>query len=177
MVQSGEKVNIRFWQPGDEDLLVHLADNRKLWRNLTDRFPHPYRRKDAMDWIRIANSQPRDAQHFAVVAGTAVVGGVGFERLQDLQTRTAEIGYWIGEPFWGRGIATAALVAATVLAFRGFDFVRLQAGVLDWNPASCRVLEKAGYSCEGRLRQQVYKDGEVCDLFMYSLLREDRPTE
>jgi ribosomal-protein-alanine N-acetyltransferase len=177
MALSSESVDIRSWQSGDEDALTRLANNRKLWRNMTNRFPHPYGRADAIDWIRLANSQPSDAQHFAVVIGGAAVGGVGFERLRDLSTRTAEIGYWIGEPFWGRGIATAALAAATVLAFRDFDFVRLQAGVLAWNPASCRVLEKAGYSLEGRLRRQIYKDGVVCDLFMYSLLRDEHSTE
>lgn len=176
MSQGSENVEIRLWQPGDEEILPRLANNRAIWRNLTNRFPHPYERKDAVAWIGTANSQPKNAQHFAVVLDAEVVGGVGFERLQDLSTRTAEIGYWIGEPFWGRGIATIALASATMLAFREFDFDRLQAGVLEWNPASCRVLEKVGYSLEGLHRKHIYKDGEVCDQFVYALLREDRPS-
>ncbi len=175
MTPRPESVEIRLWQKGDEEILPQLANNRGIWRNLTNRFPFPYERQDAVDWIATANRAPENAQHFAIVVDSAVVGGVGFERLQDLSTRTAEIGYWIGEPFWGRGIATMALASATRLAFRDFDFVRLQAGVLEWNPASRRVLEKVGYSLEGLHRRHIYKDGEICDQFMYALLREDRP--
>jgi len=155
-------------------VLPSLANNRRIWRNLTNRFPHPYERDDAVEWIRMSAQHSEDVQHMAVIADGAVVGGVGFERLTDLSTRTAEIGYWIGEPYWGRGIATRALEAATRIAFDGFDFVRLQAGVLSWNPASCRVLEKAGYCFEGRLRNQIYKDGEVCDHLIYARIREPR---
>jgi len=170
MALPGEIFEIRLWQRGDEEAIVRLGNNRRIWRNLTNRFPHPYTHSDAVDWVDGANRQPENARHFAIVVDDEVVGGVGFERLQDLHTRTAEIGYWIGEPYWGRGIATRGLTAATALAFRDFDFVRLQAGVLEWNPASCRVLEKAGYTLEGRLKKQVFKDGEVCDKFMYARL-------
>jgi ribosomal-protein-alanine N-acetyltransferase len=175
MALSKERFEIRLWQEGDEEALARLANNHRIWRNLTNRFPHPYEHADAVAWVAGANLQPENAQHFAIVVDDEVFGSVGFERLQDLHTRTAEIGYWIGEPFWGRGIATRALTAATTLAFEDFDFVRLQAGVLEWNPASCRVLEKVGYTLEGRLKKQVYKDGEVCDKFLYALIREDRP--
>ena len=174
MASTRESIEIRLWQRGDEEVLTKLADNRRIWRNLTNRFPHPYDLASAVAWIGTANSQPQDAQHLAIIVEKEIVGAVGFQRLQDLSTRTAEIGYWIGEPFWGRGIATQALELATELAFKNYDFVRLQAGVLAWNPASCRVLEKVGYSLEGRLRKQIYKDGEVCDQIMYALLREDR---
>jgi ribosomal-protein-alanine N-acetyltransferase len=172
MTVSTNGIELRLWQPGDEDALVRLADNRRIWRNLTNRFPHPYRREDAIDWIDIANQKPDDARHFAVLLDGVLAGSVGFQRLGDLSTRTAEIGYWIGEPFQGRGIATEALRRATAQAFAEFDFVRLQAGVLAWNPASGRVLEKAGYALEARLQKQVYKDGEVCDLLLYVLLRD-----
>jgi len=172
MAVNAEGVRIRLWRPGDEVALQELADNRRIWRNLTNRFPHPYRHEDAVEWIRGANQQPEDARHFAILSVDRIVGGVGFERLKDLCSRTAEIGYWVGEPYWSRGIATRALALATENAFRDFDFVRLQAGVLEWNGASCRVLEKAGYSQEARLRQQGFKDGEICDMVVYALLRE-----
>jgi RimJ/RimL family protein N-acetyltransferase len=109
MSLRSESLKIRLGQKGDEEVLPQLANNRSIWRNLTNRFPHPYERRDAADWIGTANRDQENAQHFAIVVDGAVVGGVGFERLQDLSTRTAEIGYWIGEPFWGRGIATMAL--------------------------------------------------------------------
>ena len=135
MASRIESIEIRHWRRGDEEVLAKFANNRRIWRNLTDRFPHPYDLASAVAWISTANTQPQDAQHFAIIADEGVDGGVGFQRLRDLSTRTAEIGYWIGEPFWGRGIATRALTAATELAFKNFDFVRLQAGVLEWNPA------------------------------------------
>jgi RimJ/RimL family protein N-acetyltransferase len=167
------EIALRAWRRGDEEVLPAIADDRRIWRNLTNRFPHPYRREDAVAWIDHADDDPDNARHHAIVADGAVVGGVGFERLGDLSTRTAEIGYWLGTAFWGRGIATRALALATTVAFRDFDFERLQAGVLAWNPASCRVLEKAGYVYEGRLRRHVYKDGEVCDQLLYAMLRAD----
>lgn len=173
MTAARPPIELRPWQPGDEDALVRLADDRRIWRNLTNRFPHPYRRADAVTWIDVANQKPDDAHHRAIWLGGEIAGSVGFQRLDDLATRTAEIGYWIGVPFWGRGIATEALRRATAFAFDEYDFVRLQAGVLAWNPASCRVLEKAGYMLEARLEQHVYKDGAIVDLLLYALLRDE----
>ena len=173
MAKQIENVEIRLWQKGDEDVLPGLANNRRIWRNLTNRFPHPYGRDDAVSWIGVANSDPENARHFAIVAEGDVVGGVGFERLQDLSTRSAEIGYWIGEPYWERGIVTLALQAATIIAFNDFDFARIQAEVLEWNPASCRVLEKAGFSREGVYTNHIFRNREFCDQILYAKLRED----
>ena len=93
-------------------------------------------------------------------------------RLQeDAHRRAAEIGFWLGEPFWGRGIATSALREFTEYAFAQFDLLRLQGCVFEWNPASARVLEKAGYVCEGRLLQGVVKEGQVVDAFLYAINR------
>lgn len=164
-------MQLRPWQTEDEETLIRLANNRKVWRNLTNRFPHPYRHQDAVEWIAAANSDPDNGINLAILVEAEVVGGVGFRRGDDLGTRTAEIGYWLGEPHWGRGIATEALLQASRIAFSEFDFVRLEASVLDWNPASRRVLEKAGYSLEARRRQRIFKDGVICDDWLYSLLR------
>ena len=136
-------LTLRPWRTGDEAALVRHGDNRRIWRNLTNQFPSPYTREDAVAWIHHANALPDDAIHHAIEVDGEPVGGVGFARLADLQSRTAEIGYWVGEAHWGRGVATEALRRHTALAFAEMDFVRLQAGVLAWNPASCRVLEKA----------------------------------
>jgi len=108
---------------------------------------------------------------FAVVVDGAAVGGISLEPGEDVFRRSAEIGYWLGEPFWGRGIATEAVRAVSDYAFATFDVCRLEAGVFSWNAASARVLEKAGYVLEGRCRQAVVKDGRLGDRLLYALLR------
>jgi RimJ/RimL family protein N-acetyltransferase len=87
--------------------------------------------------------------------------------------KSAEIGYWLGEPFWGRGIITKALAAMTKYAFSNFDLIRLYAYVFETNPASMRVLEKAGYKLEGRLRKSVIKDGQILDQMVYAMLKDE----
>jgi ribosomal-protein-alanine N-acetyltransferase len=161
---------VRPWRVGDEASLARYADNRNVSRNLKDRFPSPYSAADAEAWIgRVATQTPVTA--FAIVVDGAAVGGIGFELGTDVHRRSAEIGYWLGEPFWGRGIATEALRAVTEYAFATFDICRLEAGVFDWNPASARVLEKAGYTLEGRARCAVVKNGRLGDRLLYALVR------
>ena len=169
----GPRVMLRPWRRGDEEALVRHANNHNVWRNLTDRFPHPYRAADARAWIRQCATQEGLPCHLAVTLAGEAVGGAGFERLPDLARLTAEIGYWLGEEHWGRGLASEALRLTTDYAFANFDFVRLQAGVLEWNPRSARVLEKAGYHLEARLAKAVYKDGQVIDSLLYVRLRSD----
>jgi RimJ/RimL family protein N-acetyltransferase len=100
------------------------------------------------------------------------VGGIGFTVQPDVAHRSAEIGYWLGEKFWGRGIATEALKAVTEYAFANYDLCRLYAHVFDWNPASARVLEKAGYRFEGRLKKSVTKNGQTIDQLIYAMVRD-----
>ena len=90
----------------------------------------------------------------------------------DISRCSAEIGYWLGEAYWGRGIVTEAVSALTQWAFDNFDLSRIYAGVLEWNPASMRVLEKAGYQLEGRLRKAVVKQNHVMDEFIYAIVRK-----
>jgi len=167
----GPRVTLRPWQRGDEEALVRHANNRNIWRNLTDRFPYPYTVADARAWVRQCSTAEGPPRHLAIVFDREPIGGTGFERLADLARLTAEIGYWLGEPHWGRGLATEALRLTSDYAFAQFDFVRLQAGVLDWNPRSRRVLEKAGYHLEARLAKAVYKDGQTIDSWLYVRLR------
>jgi [ribosomal protein S5]-alanine N-acetyltransferase len=101
------------------------------------------------------------------------VGGIGLILGADVERRSAEIGYWLAEPYWGRGIGSAAVEAVTEWAFARFDLVRLHAGVYEWNPASVRVLRKAGNTLEARRRKSVTKDGETIDRLLYVRLRED----
>ena len=161
---------IRPWQPGDEQSLVHHANNRAIWRNLRDGFPHPYTLADANRWIESANSKG-PVTNFAIIVDGAAVGAIGLLLKEDVFRRTAEIGYWLGEAFWGRGIVTEAVRAVTAYAFDNFDLCRVFAGVFEWNPASMRVLEKAGYEFECRMKKSVTKDGETIDEFIYAIVR------
>jgi len=164
-------LTFRTWRTRDVDALLKHANNRNIWLNLKDRFPHPYRRADAESWIGMNHLVLGPPVNFAIDIGGEAVGGVGLEPLDDVFHRTANIGYWVAEPFWGRGIATAAVEFITEYAQRNFPLDRLQAHVFDWNPASARVLEKAGYVCEGRLRRAVVKEDRVGDLLLYAKLK------
>ncbi len=165
---DGEGFRLRPWRRGDEADLVRYANSRKIWINLTNRFPHPYTEKDADGWIGVQERGQGPERAFAIERAGGVIGGIGVSPREDLAAKSAEIGYWLGEPFWGQGIATRALVLLTDWAFRELDIVRIFAHVLDWNPASARVLEKAGYQQEARLRRAIYKDGQIIDGLLYA---------
>jgi ribosomal-protein-alanine N-acetyltransferase len=162
---------LREWKPGDEQSLVRNANSRRLWRNLRDAFPHPYTLADAEHWINIANPTT-PIRNFAIVVDGAAVGGIGLVLKDDVFRRSAEIGYWLGEQFWGRGIVTEAVRAVTDYAFATFDLCRVYAGVFEWNLASTRVLEKAGYEFECRMKKSVTKDGQTIDELIYAMVRE-----
>ncbi|MDC4224214.1 MAG: GNAT family N-acetyltransferase [Candidatus Manganitrophus sp.] len=133
---------------------------------MRDRFPHPYTLADAEGWIE-GPGQTSPQTQFAIVLDGEAIGGIGFELREDVFRRSAEIGYWLGEPFWGRGIMTEALRAVTEYAFKIFNLCRIEAGVFEWNPAaSMRGLEKAGYVREARLHKRITKDGRTIDQFL-----------
>lgn len=167
------RCTIRPWQCGDETSLAQHANNRNIWRNLRDIFPHPYTLKDAEEWIRFANAE-NPPRNFAIVVEGEAAGGIGFVLKEDVHRGAAEIGYWLGEKFWGRGIITEAVHAMTEYAFANFDICRIQAGVYEWNPASMHVLEKAGYQFEARLHKSVTKDGKTIDELIYAIERPAR---
>jgi ribosomal-protein-alanine N-acetyltransferase len=163
--------NVRSWEWRDRDSIVRHANNRNVSINLRDRFPYPYTAADARSWLESAVGRKPETNFAIDVAGEAV-GGIGFTLQPDVAHRSAEIGYWLGEEFWGRGIATDALIAVTEHAFANYDLCRLYAHVFDWNGASARVLEKAGYEFEGPLRKSVTKEGQTIDQLMYAMIRE-----
>ena len=164
------RCTLRPWRAGDGASLVRYANNRNVSGNLKDRFPFPYTAADATAWIAHASGQ-MPIVNFAIVVDGEAVGGTGIELGADVFHRSAEIGYWLGEPFWGRGIATEVLRALTDYAWATFDIIRLEAGVFSWNPASARVLEKNGYVLEGRARLGIVKDGRIGDRLLYALVR------
>ncbi|HKU67628.1 MAG TPA: GNAT family protein [Candidatus Baltobacteraceae bacterium] len=161
---------IREWKRGDEWDLVQSADNPSVSRYLTDRFPNPYTLQDAYAWIDL-NQARRSNTNFAITVGGSVAGGIGYELGAYEMRLTATIGYWLAEPFWGRGIATAALMQLTSYAFEMHGLRRISSVVMSPNLASARVLEKAGYVREGVLRSGAVKHGTVYDLLLYATVR------
>ena len=166
---------LRPWARGDEDALLRHADDVRVWRNLRDAFPHPYRREDARQWVRYAAETP--IAHLAIEVDGEAAGGIGWRRGDDIDRLSAEIGYWLGAAVWGRGIASAALRAATDFAFaQDASLVRIFAVPFLHNPASFRVLEKAGYQREGILRGSAVKEGRIIDQAMYAIVRDPLPS-
>ena len=161
--------HIRKFADPDIDAVVKYANNRNVWINLRDKFPYPYTRADAVAWIRHVRTQEPES-NFAIASDSELIGGIGLQLQQDVHRQSAEIGYWLGEPHWGKGIATRAVRAFTEYGFANFPIVRIYASVFEWNPASSRVLEKAGYEYEGRLRKSVFKDGKIIDQVIYAAL-------
>ncbi len=161
---------VRDWRTSDRESLVTFANNVNVWRNLSHRFPHPYTEADADEWLALVAGQP-DATSWALEVEGRAVGGIGVEPGEGVYAKSARFGYWLGEPWWGRGIMTAAAKATANFVLAQYDFVRLEAAVFAWNPASMRVLEKAGFEREGVLRQSVWKDGRIADAVLYARLR------
>jgi [ribosomal protein S5]-alanine N-acetyltransferase len=158
---------VRSWRASDLDSLVKHADNEKIWRNLRDRFPHPYTTRAGRSFIRVAQESDPETQ-FAIAVEDEAVGGIGFAPQTDVERVSAEIGFWLGEPFWGRGITTDALVAVTRHATETHHLTRMFALPFATNLASCRVLEKAGYRLEGRLSRSAIKNGVIVDQLQYA---------
>jgi [ribosomal protein S5]-alanine N-acetyltransferase len=178
MQLAGQRATLRPWRKADAASLVTYADNLNVARQLRDRFPHPYTNADARHYIQsVADVRPTSSFAIALTgAGGDAIGGIGFSAGADVERFSAEIGYWLGEPFWGRGIVTDALKATTGYAIERFGLTRVYAVPFAWNGASVRVLEKAGYVLEGRLRRSAVKDGVITDQLQYAFIAPvDRP--
>ena len=161
---------IRSWQRGDEQTLAYHANNKAIWLNLRDGFPHPYTIADAHQWIE-HNVGAYPETTFAITVGGEAIGGIGLVLQNDIERCSAEVGYWIGQTYWGRGIVTAALKSITHYAFDTFALTRLYAVPFLRNPASIKVLEKAGYQCEGIMRRSAIKDGQVVDQALFACIK------
>ncbi len=160
---------MRSWRASDVESLARHADNRKIWINLRDAFPHPYTSRDARDFIRSVLQRTPETT-FAIAVNDEAVGSIGFVLHPDVERVSAEIGYWLAEPLWGRGIVTEALGAVTGYAIETHGLTRIYAVPFVWNAASCRVLEKAGYVLEARLRHSAIKNGELTDQMQYAFI-------
>ena len=162
---------VRSWEPGDVPALVRHANNRRIWLNLRDRFPHPYTSSDGTSFIRrVRASQPETT--FAIEVDNEAAGGIGFMLQPDVERVSAEIGYWLGEIYWGQGVCTEALRAVSHYAIEQHGLTRVFALPFAHNAASCRVLEKAGFVVEGLLRRSAIKDGRTVDQKLYGFIVE-----
>jgi len=171
-----EQFLIRTFQEGDEKSVAFYANNRNIWRNLRDVFPFPYTIDHAITFLSQVRAE-RWPNTFAIDVDGEAAGAISLLPKQDVFHRTAELGYWLAEPFWNRGIMTQAVQAITEWGFRAQDFYRIEAHVFEWNTASMRVLEKAGYTQESRLKKSVTKDGQTIDSYLYAILSDELNTE
>ena len=166
---------IREWKIGDKYTLAELLNNKNILNNLRDGLPYPYTVKDAEEFITAMLSSDRTKTFaFAVTADDIVVGSIGIFRCDNIHSRTAEMGYYIGEQYWGKGYATSAVKRACNYIFTHTDIIRIFAEPFAYNTASGRVLEKAGFQLEGVLHSNAVKNGNILDMKLYALIKEDK---
>jgi RimJ/RimL family protein N-acetyltransferase len=163
-------LKVRSWRKDDLKALVLHANNAKIAANLRDQFPHPYTRLDAIDFLDYAHTQEPECS-FAIELGGEAVGGVGFLLGRDIARISAEMGYWLSEEFWGRGIATRVVTAMSDWAFDNYALTRVFAMAFAHNAASIRVLEKAGFEREGLMRRSAVKNGDILDQILFAKIR------
>lgn len=164
---------LREWQQDDAEAVALAANNQKIAENLRNAFPYPYTLEDAIWYVNgcIARRDERQITRAIVVEGV-VAGSIGVFAQTDVYEKSAELGYWLSEEYWGQGIMTAAVRQICREAFARFDLLRIYAEPFAHNQGSRRVLEKAGFTCEGTMRNGVFKNGQVHSYCMYALLRE-----
>lgn len=166
---------IRKWEMSDARDLAEALSNTKVQDNLRDGLPYPYTEQDGKDFISdMLAADENETFAFAVTADSKVIGSIGVFRQQNIHRRTAELGYYIAEGYWGRGLMTEAVTQVCRHVFEHSDIIRIYAEPFAYNAASCRVLEKAGFKYEGTLRDNAVKNGKVIDMKMYSLLKAER---
>lgn len=164
---------IREWRMEDKNALAAMLNNKNILNNLRDGLPYPYTVNDAEEYIAAMLSVDKTRIFsFAIAADHALVGSIGVFRCDNIHSRTAEMGYYIGEPYWGRGFGTSAVMQTCGYIFQHTDIIRIFAEPFAQNIASCRVLEKAGFQLEGILRSNAVKNGRVSDMKLYALIKE-----
>ncbi len=174
MIITGERgINLVSWNEAHFHQLYPLANNPKIAMNLRDSYPQPYTIHDARHWIE-HNQKFNPPQNFAIEFEGKLAGSIGSERGKDDLRTNMELGFWIGEPFWGKGIATEAVKIYTDFIFQKFDIQRIFAQVYDFNAVSMSVLEKAGYVPEAILKKAFIKNGNIGDIFQYVKIRGEK---
>jgi [ribosomal protein S5]-alanine N-acetyltransferase len=168
-----EGIILRPWTLSDASQLALIADNKKITDNLRDGLPSPYSLNDAHDWLNLILPENNPPRFFAITIDKKVIGSIGIVSKTDIYRKNFEIGFFLSENFWGQGIATRAIKAATSYSFRDFDIVRVYAESFSDNIGSRRALEKAGFKLEATLKRNIIKNGIIKDSCIYSVLKED----
>lgn len=163
---------IREFQQTDVSSLVKYANNYNVARFLRDAFPHPYTQEHAVRWINFVTIDSFNLS-FAIANEKELIGGIGATPNQDVNRFTSEIGYWLAEPFWNKGIITKAVKTFCSYLFTNYDFNHLTASIYEGNDASIRVVQKVGFVLEGVMRKNVFKENRFLDQYIYGLLKED----
>lgn len=163
---------LRPWRLSDAESLSHYANNQKIADNLRNTFPQPYTIEDAKWYIMNASEKNGKEQLvYAIDVDGVAVGSIGIILKDDVSKKSAELGYWLGEPFWGNGIMPRAVAQICAEAFERFDLVRIYSEVFAYNKASQRTLEKAGFALEGVLRKSIYKNGKIFDSYIFAKIK------
>jgi len=172
-ILQGSTFRLRPFRADDVTALARYANNRKIWANVRDHFPHPYTEAHAEDFITKLEADPLPV--FAIDYEGEAAGSIGLKPLGDPIYRSSrELGFWLGEPFWGHGIMTEAVGLLTGFAFKDLGLNRLHAEVFAHNPASMHLLLKNSFQREGILRRAAIKDGKVVDMHLFGRLRDDK---
>lgn len=168
------KCRIRKWELSDAKDLAAALSNRKVQDNLRDGLPYPYTEQDGKEFISaMLSADESETFAFAITVDNMVIGSIGIFRQGNIHRQTAELGYYIAEEYWGKGIMTEAVKQICEYVFANSDIIRIYAEPFAYNIASCRALEKAGFQYEGTLRSNAVKNGKAIDMKMYSLLKTE----
>lgn len=175
MVLNGSNFVLRAWRYGDEASLAKHANNPLIFRNVRDVFPHPYTLEHAREWVEFSvKSQNQNGTNLVIDVAGECVGAIGMILQTDIHRSNAEVGYWLGEEYWGRGIVTEALKLMTHYTFSNFAQVhRVFAKVFAYNTPSMRVLERNGFGLEAVLVEASIKHEQLVDEYIYALRRPD----
>ncbi len=168
MELNDKEIILRPFKDSDAKSLAELCNNKKIWDNLRDYFPFPYTEENAVEFIKHCQKESPQ-QTFAIEFNGKFAGSIGLVKQTDVYRLSAEIGYLLGEPFWGKGIATKVVKLITEYGFSQLGLIRIYSGVFDFNKASQRVLEKAGFTLECIVEKAVIKNNKICDEYRYGL--------
>lgn len=167
------KISIRSWKKSDAASLASVLSNKKLLNNLRDGIPYPYTEKDALEYIdAMLSADPNDTFAYAIDSNGKAIGSIGAFRQKNIHSHSAELGYYLAEEYWGKGVMTEAVRLFCEKVFAETDIIRIFAEPFAYNIGSRRVLEKAGFQFEGIMKCHAVKNGQILDMSLYGLTKQ-----